>query len=229
MALISDLANAIPTKSDIIEIQRGQTSSNNVSVEQLMQLSAVENLADSYDSTSTYSVGDWCVYEGTLYQCNTAITTAEAFDSTKWDAKKVVDMTASDIPMSSSDSTTIETAMNGAYGAIDNLNTTTRQTITAGSDVTNFEQSVFSTGKIVSGYIVFKPTSVPSSTNAIFGSGFPIPPLTIQLPCICISGTNFGKASRVAVNTSGHLISFYAGNIFSTSDTYLIPINYAAA
>lgn len=111
MALISDLANAIPTKSDIIEIQRGQTSSNNASVEQLMQLSAVENLADSYDSTSTYSVGDWCVYEGTLHQCNTAITTAEAFDSTKWDAKKVVDMTASDIPMSSSDSTTVAEAI----------------------------------------------------------------------------------------------------------------------
>ena len=49
------------------------------------------NLAPDYDSTSTYAVGDWCIYNGTLYQCNTAIPTAEAFDPTHWTAKKVVD------------------------------------------------------------------------------------------------------------------------------------------
>ena len=49
------------------------------------------NLAPDYDATSTYAVGDWCIYNGTLYQCNTAISTAEAFDSTHWTAKKVVD------------------------------------------------------------------------------------------------------------------------------------------
>ena len=49
------------------------------------------NLAPDYDATSTYAVGDWCIYNGTLYQCNTAIPTAEAFDPTHWTAKKVVD------------------------------------------------------------------------------------------------------------------------------------------
>ena len=49
------------------------------------------NLAPDYDATSTYAVGDWCIYNGTLYQCNTAIAVAEAFDPTHWTAKKVVD------------------------------------------------------------------------------------------------------------------------------------------
>lgn len=49
------------------------------------------NLAPDYDATSTYAVGDWCIYNSTLYQCNTAIPTAEAFDPTHWTAKKVVD------------------------------------------------------------------------------------------------------------------------------------------
>ena len=49
------------------------------------------NLAPDYDATSTYAVGDWCIYSGTLYQCNTAIPVAEAFDPTHWTAKKVVD------------------------------------------------------------------------------------------------------------------------------------------
>ena len=49
------------------------------------------NIAPDYDATSTYAVGDWCIYNGTLYQCNTAIPTAEAFDPTHWTSKKVVD------------------------------------------------------------------------------------------------------------------------------------------
>jgi hypothetical protein len=49
------------------------------------------NIAPDYDSTATYVVGDWCIYNETLYQCNTAITIAEAFDPSHWTAKKIVD------------------------------------------------------------------------------------------------------------------------------------------
>ena len=92
MALISDLPNATPQKSDLMEIQNGQTSSNNSTVGQLMQLSASENLAPAYDANAgVYAVGDFVSYDGTLYQCNTAIATPEAFDATKWDAVKVTD------------------------------------------------------------------------------------------------------------------------------------------
>ena len=43
-----------------------------------------DDLADAYDSTATYAVGDWCIRNGKLYECITAIATAEPFDSTKW-------------------------------------------------------------------------------------------------------------------------------------------------
>lgn len=41
-------------------------------------------IAPAYDSTKTYSVGDTVTTSGSLWKCTTAVTTAEAFDSTKW-------------------------------------------------------------------------------------------------------------------------------------------------
>ena len=44
-------------------------------------------IADLYDASSgTYAVGDTCVESGILYLCKTAVTVAEVFDSSKWDA-----------------------------------------------------------------------------------------------------------------------------------------------
>ena len=41
-------------------------------------------IAYEYDSTATYALGDYCVYENLLYRCTTAITTAEAWTSGHW-------------------------------------------------------------------------------------------------------------------------------------------------
>ena len=38
----------------------------------------------TYSNSSTYAVGDVVVYEGKLYKCKTAITTAESFTASKW-------------------------------------------------------------------------------------------------------------------------------------------------
>ena len=45
-------------------------------------------ISDAYDSTATYAVGDYCIYENALYKCNTASTTG-TWDSSKWDAVTV--------------------------------------------------------------------------------------------------------------------------------------------
>ena len=42
------------------------------------------NFATEYDSTLTYTVGDYVIYDGLLYKCITAVTTAESFDASKW-------------------------------------------------------------------------------------------------------------------------------------------------
>lgn len=47
------------------------------------------NLADEYDSTSTYAVDDYVIYESVLYKC--IGTTTGTFDSTKWTSVVVTD------------------------------------------------------------------------------------------------------------------------------------------
>lgn len=48
-------------------------------------------IANVYDSTATYAVGDYCIQANTLYKCTTAIAVGEAFDSSKWTSVKVMD------------------------------------------------------------------------------------------------------------------------------------------
>lgn len=42
------------------------------------------NIAPAYDSTSTYNVGDYVIYNDTLYRCKEAISTAEAWNAAHW-------------------------------------------------------------------------------------------------------------------------------------------------
>ena len=46
-------------------------------------------VADEYDNTQTYAVGDLCLHNMQLYKCITAISVAEDFDSSKWVAVKI--------------------------------------------------------------------------------------------------------------------------------------------
>ena len=41
-------------------------------------------LADEYSNASTYVVGEYCRYDGQLYRCTTAITTAESWTPAHW-------------------------------------------------------------------------------------------------------------------------------------------------
>lgn len=52
---------------------------------------APKAIADEYDSTATYAVGDFCTHEGLLYKCTTAIGTAEAWTAGHWTAVTVAD------------------------------------------------------------------------------------------------------------------------------------------
>lgn len=46
-------------------------------------------IAATYDSTKTYAVGEYCLYNGGMYVCTTAITVAEAWTAAHWSAVKV--------------------------------------------------------------------------------------------------------------------------------------------
>lgn len=42
------------------------------------------NIANEFSVSSTYAVGDYVIYEGQLYQCTTAVTTAGSWNSSNW-------------------------------------------------------------------------------------------------------------------------------------------------
>lgn len=46
---------------------------------------------NNYDNSSTYSVGDYTRYLDKVYKCNTAIETAEDFNSSKWTQSTVLE------------------------------------------------------------------------------------------------------------------------------------------
>lgn len=58
------------------------------STDQKLSLFAT-SVAPTYSSASTYEIGDRVTYNGTLYRCNTAITTAESWTSAHWTATNV--------------------------------------------------------------------------------------------------------------------------------------------
>lgn len=60
------------------------TSSKNL-VGAINEVANDKNISDTYDPTATYAVGDYCIYNTTLYKCITAVDTAENFDSNKWE------------------------------------------------------------------------------------------------------------------------------------------------
>ena len=53
------------------------------------------SLAPAYSASSTYSVGDLVLHDGQLYECNTTISTAEAWTAAHWTAKTVADEVSS--------------------------------------------------------------------------------------------------------------------------------------
>lgn len=97
---------------------------------------------DAYDSTSTYSIGNYCIYNNTLYKCITAIAIAEDFDSTKWAQTSITEEIKDKVDkidgktLSTNDYTTEEkTKLNGiATGATKNIvenNLTSTSTVNA--------------------------------------------------------------------------------------------------
>lgn len=61
------------------------------------------SLANAYDTTATYDVGDLVMYNYELYRCVTAVEIAEAFDANKWTrttlAQEIIDRIAAITPV----------------------------------------------------------------------------------------------------------------------------------
>lgn len=71
-------------------------------------------ISDEYDDYTSYSIGDYCIHENTLYKCNTDITPYEEWDDTHWDACTI----GEEIAAANSDITTISSNLAQLQGKI---------------------------------------------------------------------------------------------------------------
>ena len=87
LAVATKMLKGINFTSDL------QTTSKNVigAINEVAANGGTNVVAEEYDSTSTYSVGDYCIHEGSLYKCTTAITVVGAWDSNYWTETLVMD------------------------------------------------------------------------------------------------------------------------------------------
>ena len=92
MKAFSELTSASQVNNaDILAISQensGSYASKKTTVKDVTDFANL-NIAEEYDSTSSYAADDYCIYESVLYKC-TASTTG-TFDPTKWTAVVVTD------------------------------------------------------------------------------------------------------------------------------------------
>lgn len=142
-------------------------------------------IANVYDSSSTYSVGEYAINQNTLYKCITAIIVGEPFDPTKWTSVKVMSevgqgssgsVDADDV---SYDNTSSGLSASNVQAAIDELATgtpvqtveTQRGTIAAGatSATLTFDGTIGAT-TFVDWYVdsgTITPTSVTTTSHTV--------------------------------------------------------------
>ena len=107
-------ANTEGQSGDITELE-GKVADNTSAIEATQDM-----ISDAYDSTHTYNVGDYCIYENALYKCNTASTTG-TWDSSKWDAVNTTDEIASNTDNIGTLTSLNTTAKNNLVSAINEV------------------------------------------------------------------------------------------------------------
>ena len=55
----------------------------------LKEMGTLDPIGDEFSSSTTYAVGDFCIYNNVLYKCTTAINTAGEWDESKWEITTV--------------------------------------------------------------------------------------------------------------------------------------------
>lgn len=90
-AAISALQTEVTdTETDVTNLQGDvSTLQTNVTALQTTTGNLIPSIAEVFSTSSTYAVGDHVMYNGRLYECKTAVTTAGAWNASNWDAVSV--------------------------------------------------------------------------------------------------------------------------------------------
>mgnify|MGYP004616341797 CR=1 FL=1 len=71
-----------PITKDRLEHMEDGIYENDINTNSLLEALGLKD--DTYDATKTYAVGDMVIKNHTIYECTTAITTAEVWNSAHW-------------------------------------------------------------------------------------------------------------------------------------------------
>lgn len=118
---------------------------------------------DQYSNEETYDIGDYCIYNNTLYVCIVAITTPEDFSTAKWTAtsiKELFENTQTTIESLRTTVTSLTTVRTGSG--------TVNTTIIGSVEANHWER----VGKVVTYSFVMTPKTNPGNT-ATFVTGLP--------------------------------------------------------
>lgn len=119
-------------------------------------------IGSTYDSTSTYAVGDYVIYDSKLYVCTTAITSPETWNGLHWQQTTII--------------TVLETLSSSVSGKMDKNNPTGTGNLTMSGDVvingnvslstkvSAYDQSI---GKTLTGTLTAGLTTLTLSDAAI--------------------------------------------------------------
>lgn len=73
-----------------LDMNQIQALSSNLRAVSDMTYPAIAAIADEYDASSAYNIGEYCIRSGLFYRCNTAIASGgEAWNVTHWDEVSV--------------------------------------------------------------------------------------------------------------------------------------------
>ena len=164
---------------------------------------------DEYSNTSTYAVGDYCIYNNKLYVCNTAIGTAENFDSSKWTE------------------TNIEEIISSIENNIESMNTITTGTATMSSTYTqNVEINHYEkVGHIVSVEFTFRVKGTWGNTTE-FITGLPKAKNATRFTGINSSTSYGGYNMRFVITQTGTIQNAYSQSLPNENDVVEGHVTY---
>lgn len=165
---------------------------------------------DEYDETQTYAIGDYAIYNNIVYECTTAVSTAEPFDSTKWTA------------------TSIEQIIDGVKGDVSQLNSSLNNKLDTPTVVEQAITINTNAGATGSGYIrvwgkvvtLNAQLRYPSSGTNLSLAWLPgqsinsyKPSSNTWLSCTYYSSSSKQAEAKIESNTGNIVVSQPEGNV----------------
>jgi len=166
------------------------------------------NIAEEYDPTSTYAVGDFCVHDGILYKCSTAITSAEPWTVAHWSRTYATDEIAGASSLQGLSDVNISSPTNGQALVYD---ATSSKWVNGAGGGGSSASGVYIGTCDTEGNVAQKEVVVSADQNFVLEKG----------TTICVKFTNTNSASNVTIsvnNGTAYPIWYNLGVYTASSD-----------